>query len=789
MALQVWLPLNGDLKNKGCADVTVTNNGAVIDNDGKIGKCYNFVEKSMTFPTPLNKTLYNFSVAGWVNLNQGYTLNYGFHIISFNQAYGRICISKDGAAVRVLLNNGNNIAVSSASPDSFVTYGVWHHYVVTFNNGTVCIYIDGELNAKRVTNVNYITYSVDNLTIGTYGGEKCNGKLNDFRLYDHCLSPKEVKEIAQGLVLHYKLDDPYLENTDNIDPCRNDLNTNKAVPTNLSRSTIDGTTVEIVNFAGYKCYKLTIDKDNVSSWWGCYILVKPLSFGASVGDTVTRSLMLYVPSGQTLPRSGNFEAIEGTSTNKKYHQYDYSKPDTWQRIWHTGTIADNAAQNNYIHYFCSLNAGQSAHLVCYFRDFQMEIKDHPTPYTNSSRNETSVHDSSGYGNNGEITGDLTISNDTPRYDNCIQNNSSYLLGSVFDFPESKGLTITGWVYVETRGYQVSGLWATSTNSTTNPNDYNQTTCSHTDTCFRMRGTDGNLYSITCNTQDVPLNTWKHIALTHDGTDIKLYIDGTFVRSISCPTSLVGFKSFWLGRANSNRYTQGKWSDFRIYATALSEEDVKQLYEVSGKIDKSGNLHSYEFNELHVGRELLVRNITNGYTSITSTYTNYSEEGIEFNGQSSAGSDYIEINPSTNKYIYDYTISVSTGNQFYIGFERYDENKTARSNQACVYTFAKKPTSDIVKQRYTGIVNLATDGVNPCKYIRLRILNGWTGTDSSSTKLVTIHNLSLREVPTSTTDKTKLYKTGIFESDLLLEGNTKVEVEKNLDANVNQLIEM
>jgi hypothetical protein len=30
--------------------------------------------------------------------------------------------------------------------------------------------------------------------------------LNDFRVYDHCLSPLEVHEIAHGLVLHYKLD-------------------------------------------------------------------------------------------------------------------------------------------------------------------------------------------------------------------------------------------------------------------------------------------------------------------------------------------------------------------------------------------------------------------------------------------------------------------------------------------------------------------------------------------------------------------------------------------------------
>lgn len=42
------------------------------------------------------------------------------------------------------------------------------------------------------------------------------GSLNDFRIYDHCLSPFEIKEIAQGLILHYKLDDPREEETTNL---------------------------------------------------------------------------------------------------------------------------------------------------------------------------------------------------------------------------------------------------------------------------------------------------------------------------------------------------------------------------------------------------------------------------------------------------------------------------------------------------------------------------------------------------------------------------------------------
>jgi len=40
--------------------------------------------------------------------------------------------------------------------------------------------------------------------------------MNDVRVYSHALSAKEVEEIAKGLVLHYQLNDPYIESTTNL---------------------------------------------------------------------------------------------------------------------------------------------------------------------------------------------------------------------------------------------------------------------------------------------------------------------------------------------------------------------------------------------------------------------------------------------------------------------------------------------------------------------------------------------------------------------------------------------
>ena len=60
MALQVWLPLDGDLRNLGCSDLQFTNENTTnltIDNAGKIGSCYKRASAKTTGRILSNKTL------------------------------------------------------------------------------------------------------------------------------------------------------------------------------------------------------------------------------------------------------------------------------------------------------------------------------------------------------------------------------------------------------------------------------------------------------------------------------------------------------------------------------------------------------------------------------------------------------------------------------------------------------------------------------------------------------------------------------------------------------------
>lgn len=130
--------------------------------------------------------------------------------------------------------------------------------------------------------------------------------------------------------------------------------------------------------------------------------------------------------------------------------------------------------------------------------------------------------------------------------------------------------------------------------------------------------------------------------------------------------------------------------------------------------------------------------------------------------------YIPISDCTHTFEYDITFESDAGNYFYVGIERYAADKTTGSNSSCIYQIATNNTA-YAKRRIRGTINLnqETSAGNVTAFIRLRILNQWT--NSSGTGVTAkIYNISLREI-TETTNKIKISKTGILNSDTFWEG--------------------
>lgn len=212
MSLRIWLPLNGDLHNQGISDTIVTNNGATVDNNGKIGKCY-FFNGNNYYIALTGQKLFDcfkggttaFSICMWVyHADTRRAILFGDYGLS--NSIGFNIELRTGHGLRFYWNGSPDY-----SPGLNVGLNIWNHVAFTYDGASLKSYLNGNLVATRSgalatrsKTAGEFRLGRDNRTTDT----ALNGKLNDIRIYgDHCLSAAEVKEIAQGLVLHYKLDD------------------------------------------------------------------------------------------------------------------------------------------------------------------------------------------------------------------------------------------------------------------------------------------------------------------------------------------------------------------------------------------------------------------------------------------------------------------------------------------------------------------------------------------------------------------------------------------------------
>ena len=207
MSLLAWYPLIANGNNQGLDGVNLTVNGSVTYTAGKLGNAATFAGTNTYFKRARFTEQKNFSVSAWVKCSATsssaqYCFTQGRDI---NNDSWRISFSSDGTTLVFCIGN-QNLSYN-------VTLNTWYHVVMTIdNNANYVFYLNGNVvKSGTVTTLPDYSESGGLMSIGAHYyangvGYVLNGQVQDFRYYNHALSAREVKEIAKGLCIHWKLD-------------------------------------------------------------------------------------------------------------------------------------------------------------------------------------------------------------------------------------------------------------------------------------------------------------------------------------------------------------------------------------------------------------------------------------------------------------------------------------------------------------------------------------------------------------------------------------------------------
>ena len=107
--------------------------------------------------------------------------------------------------------------------------------------------------------------------------------------------------------------------------------------------------------------------------------------------------------------------------------------------------------------------------------------------------------------------------------------------------------------------------------------------------------DGSSKSVI-STSVISPGTWTHVAITGNGSNLKLYINGSLDRTIATGSAITNYSTpeFVLGQATrTDEYFMGQINNVRFYNRALSDSEISQLsgigYTINSSADSGGSI--------------------------------------------------------------------------------------------------------------------------------------------------------------------------------------------------------
>lgn len=616
MALQVWLPLNGNLRNQGVSDFdTSLSCDTVTYVAGKTGA-------NATFSNAMTNQTYcagldgvkEFTIALWAKLTPEST---------FGQYRDVMCVgynSETNHLLRLEVTNTTGSALrwfgfgmdSSGSANMNNTLGVWNHFVVSVKGDKLYTYHNGkQLGTTTIATPGNILNG--NIRLGD-NNMYCS--IADLRIYDSCLSVKQIKEISKGLVAHYKLAPPGAAN--------------------LERNTNCGISNWEFNVGAYYT-----GKAEEITWRG----VRACKFSITTGDTQSSSKWRVIQHrvdsfSQTVLKPSTNYVISFDSSSPYASECRISSGSGQNNLCASSTLTYTVNNDGSYHYVCVITTHEESN-TSWSTDDQYIYIQYPVPsdgfgivanlkleegtvdtpwcpnkqdiiYTQFNYDTLINEDSGGYLYDTVTKGTLTWAGATNRYHGSVLFNginTNYIYRNKFDWLKPP-FTFNCWCNQISRTSQKGSSGTTTLQFVESQGrdcglaGFSLVLSNGVPKLFLGTETDGTYHQINSDTA-LTLNTWHMLTGTYDGTTVKLYVDGVLKASKAVATAISWAQSdgFVIGKmaykhTNDTYYFpfNGYINDVRVYSTSLDANDVLALYNNSAYIDNYGNIGAYEFIE-------------------------------------------------------------------------------------------------------------------------------------------------------------------------------------------------
>lgn len=709
MSLQVWLPLTKDLRQQGLLQTPAFSLSAFTqESGGKLGQ-YCYTDRGIIHFTE-DFLANQWSLACWVkstswSANNDIILCKNASESTSSQFYLSII---NGTSLNLGINGGSSNGAGGYSY-AFST-NTWYHVAATYDGTNYAMYINGNqvksgaCTTTKPTNLLNLGIGCRSTNAGgTASTGNANKRLNDVRIYNHCLSSMEVKELAKGLVLHYPLNRQGLGPSNLIKNGFGELGTeNWTNSSNISTTDIpsgqsdikisvtNNYTVERIKIYPTHTYKFSAWIKATTTSGNTYPSLFPYdvdgkfidyykcsdSFNLNTMTTLKQQLKtgdtkIYVNDlSQWNANSGhyyNWAAIFSYTDSTGYTYPDGTYTQNLGRFGSSTNAKTNLDKTNNIitlttaytgpnmpvgtklcastegstYYYplggislaniqdwtykegtfsastARLKYAKEVMFYTYSNNRMAGIK--LQDLTNESLNGTTEYDCSGFCNNG-----TQWAYDSAGVISYISNTPKYSVSTFLDSANNTTNTASGTQYIYgdcalvTPQYLTVAFWckpiAGYGNSTgqgqfslTNNNigadagsDYQGGPMNHRDSIIDINGSNGTTHkTVSIN---FTANEWHHYVIVYDGRYARVYKDGiaTATADMGSTMMLGSMKGAVIGFSKAGgvwRSNKSYYSDFRIYATALSADDVKSLYQNNAYIDSSGNVYGAVYNEV------------------------------------------------------------------------------------------------------------------------------------------------------------------------------------------------